>query len=133
MKTIINSFIYFILSIPLVCIIGSSCSSNSKINHKEQPQQIDDSTKVVQVDLKIEDTFQYDLGFFGDEDYARILKNSGMDAYSEFCSDNREPLIYCYSSRVKGRDTVSIKIGKGGNYKGEFENVTTFDFYFKIR
>jgi hypothetical protein len=132
MKNLINTFIYFILSIPLVCIIGSSCSSNTKINNNSV-QQTNDSTTIVRVELNTKDTFHYDFGFFGDEDYAMILKNSGKEAYSEYCSDNREPLIYCYSAKEKGLDTVSIKIGKGGNFKGEFEEMSTFNFYFKIR
>jgi hypothetical protein len=131
MKNLINTFIYFILSIPLVCIIGSSCSSNTKINNNSV-QQTNDSTTIVRVELNTKDTFHYDFGFFGDEDYAMILKNSGKEVYSEYCSDNREPLIYCYSAKEKGLDTIRIKIGKGGNAFGQFSEINYFDFFISV-
>jgi hypothetical protein len=73
--------------------------------------------KTEKVKLAYGDTVRYDLGFFGDEEGARIIKRPVYNVFEEFCSDNREPLIYCYTAtaRFEGADTVVFRISTGSD------------------
>lgn len=71
--------------------------------------------------INVGDTLKFELGFFGDEDRARIDKPPLYNTFDNFCSNNREPLIYCYTpvSEFDGRDTVILKFTFGSDGSSE--------------
>lgn len=94
-----------------VIAVAIGCTSQNGASR----QAITDNPK--EVTLRFGDTLRYDVGFFGDEEGAQVIKSPRFNAFEGFCSDNYEPLIYCYTASTwfEGGDTVIIKTSRGSD------------------
>ncbi len=94
----------------LILIFGfvSSCSDDD-----------DNSTTIITetVTLKDLESYQYDLGSFGDEEGAGILVQAEHYEISELEEDSDRNIIYTYQPQegFKGNDYVELKTGRGSD------------------
>ena len=90
----------------------------------------DISVTTESVNISNSETYQYDLGGFGDEDGARISKQAGHYEISEL--NRNETIIYTYKAEegFSGSDLVKIEIitGSDGSISGSVSKVVEIKF-----
>jgi len=85
--------------------------------------------------LKTGTTYQYDLGYFGDEEGVNISTPPNHFQVSKIDRDiNSGKIIYTYvpSSGFTGTDTVELKLMRGSNGSSANNNITTVVIKFTI-
>jgi len=93
------------------------------------------SSTTLNITLKTDATYQYDLGYFGDEEGATIsIPPNHFEVSKIDRAINSGKVIYTYvpSSGFTGTDTVELKSMRGSNGSSANNNITTVVIKFTI-
>jgi len=113
--TIILSFLIF----------TQSCKKDESVNS---------TTKTIYVTIKSNETYQFDLGSFGDEEGAGISRQASHFQVSKTERVNYVKIIYTYipAQDYVGTDEVELKAERGSDGAGPNNEITFFVIKFEI-
>ncbi|MDX1637709.1 MAG: hypothetical protein R3281_07055 [Balneolaceae bacterium] len=111
----------------LVSVMLFSCSGDHGFN-------INGSSGVCDVELEPGELFEYDLGFFGDEEAARITVEPEHAALSELDRSDPSKIIYRYrpDPTYTGTDYVELRSERGSDGASPNTDITISRIRFSI-
>jgi hypothetical protein len=105
MKTKLFPLLFFISTL----VIIQGCAENDSVEK---------ITNTIYVNMASNDTYEYDLGSFGDEEGASITKQASFFRISEIeqsMTDSKTNYIYLPKQDYVGTDEVEIKTARGSD------------------
>lgn len=100
----------------------------------KKDESINSTTKTINVSIKSNQTYQYDLGGFGDEEGASISRQASHFQVSKTERVNYVKIIYTYTptQNYVGTDEVELKAERGSDGASPNKDITIFVIKFKI-
>lgn len=113
----------FLLIISWVLVFSQGCKKDASQN----------SLVTIQVNMKANQTYQYDLGYFGDEEGAIMVRQGSHFRTSKLERLDYEKIRYTYIPLpdYTGTDEIELRAGRGSD--GASPNTSIIGYIFKIR
>jgi hypothetical protein len=118
-----NKKILFLLIISWILVFSKGCKKDDSQN----------SPVTIQVNMKVNQTFQYNLRYFGDEEGAIMVRQGSHFQTSKLERLDYEKIKYTYIPLpdYTGTDEIELRAGRG--LDGANPNTNIISYIFKIR